>query len=119
MRYMCAERNKLRRVFSTAIDLVKASVCTLKLRVVVYTRNPIVALVLGRARAWPSAQRYLAYSVLRLWIMLIMSLKAIYALVAYVQFAIEFYTRHARPILLHFCHCACMQDTFTLATHSA
>ena len=24
MRYMCAERNKLRRVFSTAIDLVKA-----------------------------------------------------------------------------------------------
>ena len=25
MRYMCAERNKLRRVFSTAIDLVKAS----------------------------------------------------------------------------------------------
>ena len=26
MRYMCAERNKLRRVFSTAIDLVKAVV---------------------------------------------------------------------------------------------
>ena len=25
MRYMCAERNKLRRVFSTAIDLVKAA----------------------------------------------------------------------------------------------
>ena len=29
MRYMCAERNKLRRVFSTAIDLVKAETTAL------------------------------------------------------------------------------------------
>ena len=29
MRYMCAERNKLQRVFSTAIDLVKAQVIVL------------------------------------------------------------------------------------------
>ena len=32
MRYMCAERNKLRRVFSTAIDLVKALIRSLSAR---------------------------------------------------------------------------------------
>ena len=34
MRYMCAERNKLRRVFSTAIDLVKAPIVARALGIV-------------------------------------------------------------------------------------